>query len=123
MILPPPRSTRTDPLFPYTTLFRSPAAHRRGAGVRRTSLSPTSVLSPHRSSPRPSERERARPGAYGGFTLLASARPFSLHLRQCFGRSEEPTSDLQSLLRLSYAVFCLKQQNSTHSSTYLIPFV
>src|SRR3546814_19031848 len=96
MILPPPRSTRTDPLFPYTTLFRSPAAHRRGAGVRRTSLSPTSVLSPHRSSPRPSERERARAGAYGGFRLLASARPFSIHVRPWLGPLDPLDPDVRS---------------------------
>src|SRR3546814_3175088 len=72
MILRPPRSTRTDTLFPYTTLFRSLSA----SPARRVWCrpSPTRAASPAR-------------------------------------RSEEHTSELQSLLRISYAVFCLKKKN------------
>src|SRR3546814_4204072 len=73
MIRRPPRSTRTDTLFPYTTLFRSPARDRR--------------------------RDRASPDA------RAPEIPGS------WGRSEEHTSELQSLMRISYAVFCLKKKN------------
>src|SRR3546814_1827794 len=81
MIRRPPRSTRTDTLFPYTTLFRS-----RGRG----------------SAERTSEswRERTR-----------SRRPV---------RSEEHTSELQSLMRISYAVFCLKKNKNTHDHYYII---
>src|SRR3546814_16727020 len=74
MIRRPPRSTRTDTLFPYTTLFRS--------------------KSPHRQSARPSPNApRAGP----------SPPP---------KRSEEHTSELQSLMRISYAVFCLKKKKN-----------
>src|SRR3546814_4643930 len=90
MIRRPPRSTRTDTLFPYTTLFRS-------------SRSITALLlgstRPHRSAEyhsglasrrhRPSSRRRRRPRRW---------------------RSEEHTSELQSLMRISYAVFCLKKK-------------
>src|SRR3546814_7843143 len=80
MIRRPPRSTRTDTLFPYTTLFRSPPRSRRAG----------------RPGP---PAEVARPRAGGP-------------------RSEEHTSELQSLMRNSYAVFCLKQKKK--NKTYLI---
>src|SRR3546814_5626046 len=88
MIRRPPRSTRTDTLFPYTTLFRS--------GVPRSKL----------PLPRPSRRRRAlrrRP------RLLNVLRWRRSHDRRGF-RSEEHTSELQSLMRISYAVFCLKKK-------------
>src|SRR6056297_4350306 len=75
MIRRPPRSTRTDTLFPYTTLFRSPAV----AG-------------------RPLER--------GLQIICAGEGPSPASPR----RSEEHTSELQSLRRISYAVFCLKKK-------------
>src|SRR3546814_3955953 len=86
MIRRPPRSTRTDTLFPYTTLFRSPAWHR---------LIPPCYCSPRRW-PWPA----------------APVCPTSAW------RSEEHTSELQSLMRISYAVFCLKKK--THYSTQLL---
>src|SRR3546814_3544999 len=96
MIRRPPRSTRTDTLFPYTTLFRS--AQREGRGrlldLRRA-----------RDAPRPGRRNGDRKGE-------APRRA---------QRSEEHTSELQSLMRISYAVFCLKKQITTtnnHTSTY-----
>src|SRR3546814_15222679 len=86
----PPRSTRTDTLFPYTTLFRS--------GPRR---SPVSRSPPRRRRP-PTCRGRPVPRPAPG-----SAR-----------RSEEHTSELQSLMRTSYAVFCLKKKKqTTHHNT------
>src|SRR3546814_1429640 len=86
MIRRPPRSTRTDTLFPYTTLFRS-----AGAGV-----------APCRS---PSGENSMKPGR-GDLAMLTSVR------------SEEHTSELQSLMRISYAVFCLKKKNtSKHNKT------
>src|SRR3546814_12625436 len=84
MIRRPPRSTRTDTLFPYTTLFRShrlPAlAARRPAG--------------HRPGPAQGQRGAAHRGR-----------------QRALQRSEEHTSELQSLMRISYAVFCLKKKN------------
>src|SRR3546814_9682044 len=79
MIRRPPRSTRTDTLFPYTTLFRS--------------------YLPERSCGRPRDNFSS---------ILREDRPLlSLHRRN---RSEEHTSELQSLMRISYAVFCLKKK-------------
>src|SRR3546814_5188912 len=99
MLRLPPRSTRTDTLFPYTTLFRSPRA--RPAGDL-----------PHRARRR--GRPRARPGAgrrrLRGQAVLA-ARAGGAGARAA--RSEEHTSELQSLMRISYAVFCLKKKKET----------
>src|SRR3546814_1363858 len=101
----PPRSTRTDTLFPYTTLFRSeygPAgiriAGRPGfAGDAGRPLSPVAV--------RQESDEQA-------FRELQRRRP-ARHLR-----SEEHTSELQSLMRISYAVFCLKKKTNKHLNKY-----
>src|SRR3546814_16907717 len=90
----PPRSTRTDTLFPYTTLFRSvPAAPMPDHAREHILLG--EVLGadgdrPPRSAARPDRREREHD----------SGRE----------RSEEHTSELQSLMRISYAVFCLKKK-------------
>src|SRR3546814_5653426 len=86
MIRRPPRSTRTDTLFPYTTLFRS-------AG-RICSL-------PVRCLP-----ERIHPGRGLALPTDGSAP------RPAGNRSEEHTSELQSLMRISYAVFCLKKKKN-----------
>src|SRR3546814_1366058 len=89
MIRRPPRSTRTDTLFPYTTLFRSTSAGSR------------------RPCPRPCTSCAARP-----------ARPRSRSTtRPRTARSEEHTSELQSLMRSSYAVFCLKKKKHQAEST------
>src|SRR3546814_9424403 len=95
MIRRPPRSTRTDTLFPYTTLFRSAPGGRR--------------------SSRPDRRDRRvdaapRPAA-------VHARTGCHHLRLQQPRSEEHTSELQSLMRISYAVFCLKKKKKTTKIT------
>src|SRR3546814_1799222 len=95
MIRRPPRSTRTDTLFPYTTLFRS-----RGP-EREQSLPQPSVLA---ICVRPRLRARLWEAADGG---VAARR-----LR----RSEEHTSELQSLMRISYAVFCLKKKKKKQSN-------
>src|SRR3546814_8076166 len=85
MIRRPPRSTRTDTLFPYTTLFRSTSMDWSD---RRTITQVwRSAMSPRHATPN-SHRIRAWP------------------------RSEEHTSELQSLMRISYAVFCLKKQKN-----------
>src|SRR3546814_8197862 len=107
MIRRPPRSTRTDTLLPYTTLFRSPRPPPAPPGkCRRRSRSRLS-----RSPPRPSILSWPRRGCrdYGG--RGASARREE--------RSEEHTSELQSLMRISYAVFCLKKKkDDTECSTH-----
>src|SRR3546814_4809969 len=91
MIRRPPRSTRTDTLFPYTTLFRS---------LRRRSVAfmPTPV----------------RPQASCTTTWRSSSTSF--RRPAVLGRSEEHTSELQSLMRISYAVFCLKKKTTNEYS-------
>src|SRR3546814_2379257 len=88
MIRRPPRSTRTDTLFPYTTLVRSARRHRRDRA-------------------RHAGPDRARRLAARAQHVEAGPRPRS----QRGHRSEEHTSELQSLMRISYAVFFLKQKN------------
>src|SRR3546814_16189420 len=111
MIRPPPRSTRTDTLFPYTTLFRAPAhdgvrldrGRAAGAGPRRNPLrnGPASEI---RRGSLPHDRRLLAHSHRGS----AADRP-RLQAR----RSEEHTSELQSLMRISYAVFCLKKKKTT----------
>src|SRR3546814_8364945 len=96
MIRRPPRSTLTDTLFPYTTLFRS---------ARRT---PCASLSGTRRSrggcrPRPGSARR------GNLPYARRSAPARARDRRA-NRSEEHTSELQSLIRISYAVFCLKKK-------------
>src|SRR3546814_3991797 len=102
MIRRPPRSTRTDTLFPYTTLFRSEGRSDSARADR-------------------DARRRARRGAG------AAGRRTR---RRCAGeglgfRSEEHTSELQSLMRISYAVFCLKKKNyhNKHNSHRYVSIV
>src|SRR3546814_1581342 len=95
MIRRPPRSTRTDTLLPYTTLFRSP---------RRDPARPGNHVA--RFLERPLARQRARFGKIGGGKDIDPAVGL-LHVR-----SEEHTSELQSLMRISYAVFCLKKKKT-----------
>src|SRR3546814_14161194 len=93
MIRRPPRSTRTDTLFPYTTLFRSlevlclATSGRRGECADRAG--------------EPGDRDRS-----GDRTAPGDHR-----------RSEEHTSELQSLMRISYAVFCLKKKKKIRTTT------
>src|SRR3546814_9543873 len=103
MIRRPPRSTRTDTLFPYTTLFRSPPPARAGAR-RDAARAPRGRV---RGRGRP--RGRLRPGR--GRAARQGDRD-----RRADARSEEHTSELQSLMRISYAVFCLKKKK-TNSNT------
>src|SRR3546814_11392170 len=92
MIRRPPRSTRTDTLFPYTTLFRSRAS-------RSTADKPARFLAP--AAPRDTVRSACRAPA---------RRP--RRGRGWRERSEEHTSELQSLMRISYAVLCLKKKTT-----------
>src|SRR3546814_4189572 len=110
MIRRPPSSTRTDTLFPYTTLFRSRhgclpsrgACPGRGAAVSeaRAQTRPCRLAVIARwEMPASAQRPRVGP---------AGAIPGKL------ARSEEHTSELQSLMRISYAVFCLKKKKKQH---------
>src|SRR3546814_13179177 len=92
MIRRPPRSTRTDTLFPYTTLFRSHAGDA-GEGAERDAGG--DVL------------QVVGAGVVDGEFLARSLA--------AAGRSEEHTSELQSLMRISYAVFCLKKKIRTQA--------
>src|SRR3546814_5272800 len=106
MIRRPPRSTRTDTLFPYTTLFRS------SSGGCSSAFSVVSVT--------------------GAATGVSISRTFNLSVRsdslisglgfrsgiEFNRRSEEHTSELQSLMRISYAVFCLKKITITYTYKY-----
>src|SRR3546814_2920307 len=112
MIRRPPRSTRTDTLFPYTTLFRSPriggqrldhalVEHFRLIGGqdpahREKMLERFLLQSPHH--------------LMGMVNRLGDARPIAM-------RSGEHTSELQSLMRISYAVFCLKKKKQSKKNT------
>src|SRR3546814_6684446 len=97
MLPPPPRSTLTDTPFPYTTLFRS--RHRQFAAGQDRDRRRGRELGPRRDG-----------GGQGG--RARRPRPPCDPLRRCLGgeRSEEHTSELQSLMRISYAVFCLKKK-------------
>src|SRR3546814_7136899 len=98
MIRRPPRSTRTDTLFPYTTLFRSEAddeiARKRDVGPYAADLLENAQVA---------------------FDRVAAVHGFQYAV---VARSEEHTSELQSLMRISYAVFCLKKKKkkgTTHN--------
>src|SRR3546814_3011980 len=104
MIRPPPRSTRTDTPFPYTTLFRAAAARRREA-----------------AKPRAGAGRESRPcgGSYDVRSRSPLQRVPTLIRRAT--RSEEHTSELQSLMRISYAVFCLKKKKNINKYTICMP--
>src|SRR3546814_6387036 len=94
MIRRPPRSTRTDTLFPYTTLFRSQQKESNHCGH--------------------AQMRRISAGACRGSQSQA------YHLRKMGERSEEHTSELQSLMRISYAVFCLKKKKNNRCKGELL---
>src|SRR3546814_8748867 len=97
MIRRPPRSTRTDTLFPYSTLFRSALPFMRRYNDK------TVVVK------------------YGGHAMGDDdlALKFAADIVLLKQRSEEHTSELQSLMRISYAVFCLKKKKTQHDTTTL----
>src|SRR3546814_8849965 len=111
MIRRPQRSTLTDTLFPYTTLFRSPCSPHSSRPSKRT------VYSHCGASPCPSAETSGKTCA----PCTSSTTPEWPRTR-----SEEHTSELQSLMRISYAVFCLKKKknrnhrpNTTHNTCIL----
>src|SRR3546814_6495741 len=94
MIRRPPRSTRTDTLFPYTTLFRSRQVDRRGTGRLQGARARADRV-----------RVRRLEDHHRAAAVLGRHRA-----GRDAARSEEHTSELQSLMRISYAVFCLKKK-------------
>src|SRR3546814_3929791 len=108
MIRRPPRSTRTDTLFPYTTLFRSLDRHQERLVLRTVGLRNRAVHRFHQRQDR----------LLADLVVLALQRRQrrALHDRNVV-RSEEHTSELQSLMRISYAVFCLKKKK-THNKPH-----
>src|SRR3546814_5312036 len=138
MIRRPPRSTRTDTLFPYTALFRSAVERQALFGLGRIGRSVLVVDQRNAAEDRP--KHGVEPGVRaatvvdhhiarcaGGvgqhmhqrgladpaFAIDDDMRAFTFQRRDDAGRSEEHTSELQSLMRISYAVFCLKKNTST----------
>src|SRR3546814_9137730 len=109
MIRRPPRSTRTDTLFPYTTLFRS---GRTAPGASRAQPAGRLV----------GAGAAGRPGGAGRHGAVRNRRdPLrGPAVRAGGARSEEHTSELQSLMRISYAVFCLKKKQKHNNNERLI---
>src|SRR3546814_10737121 len=112
MIRRPPRSTRTDTLFPYTTLFRSARTHHRGQPVSRSGNRLPNARASFTTPKRPTRAQasvgqKCGTAADGSFQAVGNSSNFLLEWR-----SEEHTSELQSLMRISYAVFCLKKKKT-----------
>src|SRR3546814_9383790 len=119
MIRRPPRSTRTDTLFPYTTLVRSTRTarvtcqrNRRGRGAagprsraRRRDAGDLALWPPPLETGAEPQHRRAEPRGRNGDRGPPAGDPVGDR-----GRSEEHTSELQSLMRISYAVFCLQKK-------------
>src|SRR3546814_7403991 len=119
MIRRPPRSSRTDTLFPYTTLFRSddrvgadlvPRAVQRHQPVDHATPTrhPRHDRKDHAQRLRPVGQRRVMKMVRPGPDIEEDQRP-EMKDRQAIARSEEHTSELQSLMRISYAAFCLKK--------------
>src|SRR3546814_8656214 len=100
MIRRPPRSTRTDTLFPYTTLFRSTELQRADVDAERRMTA-------------------SFPAAFAD--LEPFAEPW-IGLDTMAARSEEHTSELQSLMRISYAVFCLKKKKEKKGNNTIVTY-
>src|SRR3546814_8975645 len=105
MIRRPPRSTRTDTLFPYTTLFRSLHRRRSGGSGAACRVGGVAQVACHRNR----DDGRFRRGAPRIARVGDSRNGAGIRTD---GRSEEHTSELQSLMRISYAVFCLKKKKN-----------
>src|SRR3546814_7835951 len=109
MIRRPPRSTRTDTLFPYTTLFRSHVERQARTRIQSVALHQCFVLGLQHDQ----RRVAAITAQPRHEAVEALDRGITDDDRQPVLRSEEHTSELQSLMRSSYAVFCLKKKKKT----------
>src|SRR3546814_4935813 len=123
MIRRPPRSTRTDTLFPYTTLFRSlrTCALRVAVPLPREACAPLPPRSRQCLSDapeRPARFQKRRDNPHQRLHRQDSRAPISAapQAKDNEGRSEEHTSELQSLMRISYAVFGLKKKKRMKGS-------
>src|SRR3546814_4012842 len=115
MIRRPPRSTRTDTLFPYTTLFRSDGGHlgeQRVDALHRVWRIAAGALDQARGHAVPALEQRLRD--------MLGTDPLVVHADRDRLRSEEHTSELQSLMRISYAVFCLKKKTTIANNSQLL---
>src|SRR3546814_10496996 len=112
MIRRPPRSTRTDTLFPYTTLFRSKSALNHGIREAQGEL----IVALDSDDSLQANALEAMARVWSGIESVARDRYAAITGLCAFPdgrvRSEEHTSELQSLMRISYAVFCLKKKNT-----------
>src|SRR3546814_9165955 len=136
MIRLPPRSTRTDTLFPYPPLFRSPGGTAGEPDPAARAATARRAARPHGGDAAGTEGNGGAP-AWGGGGAAGRRRlpeerepaaeaapraarrppPPALGQRTAAGRSEEHTSELQSLMRISYAVFCLKKKKTKEKTT------
>src|SRR3546814_9715166 len=122
MIRRPPRSTRTDPLFTYPTLFRSKTRHARGGHRNRSKARDPESLSQSAAGDRGWHSRASCAGLYWRYAtergigaslakrMCSEASSDASPVRAFLCRSEEHTSELQSLMRISYAVFSLKKK-------------
>src|SRR3546814_5114945 len=106
MIRRPPRSTRTDTLFPYTTLFRSLGPESERGGLADPCLADVGAVGGAEVLDEPLLTGRGDAGVAGGDVVVVES-----------DRSEEHTSELQSLMRISYAVFCLKKNKNINQNS------
>src|SRR3546814_9452376 len=130
MIRRPPRSTRTDTLFPYTTLFRSacrqhdhhrslrPEGHPRDNERTGLAVTPGTMQESTQTRPAPAGEQAVwRVNGARVSAWRAWDGEVVVYDDLSGDRSEEHTSELQSLMRISYAVFCLKKKNKTRNKT------
>src|SRR3546814_9433281 len=106
----PPRATRTDTLFPYTTLFRSLFLLTAVIGLFISNTATAVLMAPVALST--AEQLGASPYPFAMIVALAASAATIMA-----NRSEEHTSELQSLMRISYAVFCLKKKKPQTKAT------
>src|SRR3546814_8333433 len=120
MIRRPPRSTRTDTLFPYTTLFRSKTRRHPERQAVRLSWRKLSTLGAQSlESLQIPGRSHVEENLRQGFLRHEGEQPLPKTVQNL--RSEEHTSELQSLMRISYAVFCLKKKTTNTIKTLQQP--
>src|SRR3546814_2852678 len=115
----PPRSTRTDTLFPYTTLFRSALGHGNRTGIAHREAFAGDAVEIGLALNRAVEHRIADDDVLGRLQRRPGRRmDDDPAARQALAdiRSEEHTSELQSLMRISYAVFCLKKKKNKNNT-------